>query len=401
MSDSNTALKTFKYRLYPTASQDRQMVAILDVCRSVYNMCLAERKCAWKLEHRKVTKSDQEKTAIHYRKTFPQAQVMFSQTLQTVVDDLDKAFAAFFRRVKAGETPGYPRFKGREHFHSFAFKQFGVGAKLDGRRLKLYGIGRVAVRWHRPLEGRVKTVRIVRKAGRWYACFACDVKAAPPLPKTGRVVGIDLGISALLTTSHGDKVANPAYYRAAQQDLRRRQRKLARAKRGSKNRRKALLRVQRQHEYIKNQREDCLHKLSTALVRAYDGIALEDLYIRNMVRNKHLSKSILDSGWYTFRQFLTYKAAKAGRVVVVVNPAYTSQDCSTQGCDYRHTALTLTDRAWECPNCGTRHDRDVNAAINILRLAGWDTPVPDNVDPLPAPLGTGKIMRQPSEAAPL
>ena len=384
MTDSITSLKTFKYRLYPTPAQERQLFQVLAVCRSFYNMCLAERKWAYKLEKRAVTKSDQEKTASQYRRTFPQAQSVYAQSLQTVVDDLDKAFKAFFRRVRAGEKPGYPRFKGRNHFHSFAFKQFGVGARLDGRRLKLYGIGRVRVRWHRPLEGKVKTVRIVHKAGRWYACFACEMRQAPPLPTTGRVVGVDVGLSTLLTTSDGDKVGNPAYYRAAQAELRRQQRKLARARRGSKNRRKVLLRVQRQHDHIRHQREDFLHKLSTTLVREYDGIALEDLRIQNMVRNKHLSKSILDSGWHTFRQFLTIKAASAGRVVVMVNPAYTSQDCSTPACGYRNTMLTLTDREWVCSNCGTRHDRDVNAAINILRLAGWDAPVPDNVDPLPS-----------------
>jgi putative transposase len=378
----NTHLKTFQYRLYPTPVQERCMFGVLDVCRSYYNMCLAERKWAWKLEQRSVSKNDQVKQARLYRQTFPQAKAVFSQTLQSVAIDVSKAFDAFFRRVKAKAKPGYPRFKGRNHFHSFNFPQYGVGATVDGRRLKLYGIGRVRVRWHRPLEGKAKTVRIVHKAGRWYACFACEVKATPPLPKTGRVMGVDVGISALLTTSEGDKVANPTYYRAAQTKLRLLQRKLARAKRGSKNRRKALLRVQRQHDHINHQREDFLHKLSTTLVRQYDGIALEDLRIRNMVRNKHLSKSILDSGWSTFRQFLTYKAAKAGRVIVVVNPAYTSQDCSTPACGYRNTALTLTDRAWRCPKCGMCHDRDVNAARNILRLAGWDAPVPDNVDPL-------------------
>ena len=382
MSNPNTHLKTFKYRLYPTPAQERQMVAVLDVCRSFYNMCLAERQWTWKLQQRGIGKNEQVKQARLYRQTFPQAKAVFSQTLQSVAIDVSKAFDAFFRRVKVKAKPGYPRFKGRNHFHSFNFPQYGVGAKVDGRRLKLFGIGRVAVRWHRPLEGTVKTVRIVHKAGRWYACFACEVKDTPPLPKANRVVGIDVGISALLTTSDGDKVANPNYYRAAQVKLRLLQRKLARAKRGSNNRRKALLRVQRQHEHVANQREDFLHKLSTELVRSYDGIALEDLRIKNMVRNKHLSKSILDSGWYTFRQFLTYKAAKAGRVIVVVNPAYTSQDCSTPGCGYRNTALTLADREWTCPKCGTRHDRDVNSAINILRLAGWDVPVPDNVAPL-------------------
>lgn len=370
------ALRTYKYRLYPTPAQEQQMFQVLNVCCNWYNMCLAERKWAYELEGRSVTKSQQERTGIEYRKTFPQAQAVFSQTMQTVCDDVDKAYQAFFRRVKAGETPGYPRFKGRDRFHSFAFKQYGSGAKIDGRRLKLYGIGRVPVRWHRPIEGTIKTVRIVLKAGKWYACFACEVPESEPLPAAGRVVGIDVGISALVTTSDGEKVENPKFYREAQAELRRRQRKLARAKRGSKNRRKAKRQVQRWHEHVANQRRDFAHKLSTELVRYYDGIALEDLRVSNMARNKHLSKSILDSGWSMFRQFLTYKAESAGRAVAFVDPVYTSKTCSCCGAIFEH--LTLSDRWVNC-DCGLSMDRDHNAAVNILRKAGWDTPVSLNV----------------------
>lgn len=372
-------LRTYQYRLYPTPAQEHRMFQVLNVCRHWYNMCLAERKWAWELEGRSVTKAQQERTGIAYRKTFPQAQIVFSQTMQTVCDDVDKAFQAFFRRVKAGEKAGYPRFKGRDRFRSFAFKQYGVGAKLDGRRLKLYSIGRVAVRWHRPIDGTVKTVRIVHKAGKWYVCFACEVAESVPLPTTERVVGIDVGISALVTTSNGDKVENPTFYRKAQAELRRRQRRLARAKRGGTNRRKKLLAVQRQHEHVANQRRDFAHKLSTELVRHYNGIALEDLRVRNLVRNHRLSKRILDSGWSTFRQILTYKAESAGRLVAFVDPAYTSKTCSCCGKIFEH--LTLSDRWVEC-DCGLSLDRDHNAAINILRRAGWDTPVPDNVEHL-------------------
>ena len=369
-------LKAFKYRLYPTPAQERQMFQVLNVCRHWYNMCLAERKYAYELEGHRVSKSQQERRAIQYRKTFPQAQIVFSQTMQTVCDDLDKAFQAFFRRVKAGVAPGYPRFKGHEHFHSFAFKQFGVGSRLDGRRLKLYGIGRVAVRWHRPLEGAVKTVRIVHKAGCWYACFTCEVEAPDHLAKSGEMVGIDVGVSALATLSNGVKVENPNYYRVAQKKLRVLQRKLARAKRGSNNRRKALLRVQRQQEHVTNQRKDYLNKLAHDLVQQYDKIALEDLQIANMVRNHHLSKCILDSGWGYFRQQLTIKAASAGRELVFVNPAYTSKCCSN--CNALFQDFDLSTRWVEC-DCGLSLDRDHNAALNILKRTGWDTPVPENV----------------------
>ncbi len=328
--------------------------------------------------------------AIRYRQTFPQARSVFSQTLQTVADDVDKAFKAFFRRVRAGEKPGYPRFKSRNRFHSFAFKQFGVGARLDSRRLKLFGIGRVGVRWHRPIEGKIKTVRIVHKAGRWYACFVCDVPDKPPLPKTGQTIGIDLGISALLTTSQGEKVEHPQFYRAAERKLRLLQRSLARKKKGGQNRRKALLRVQRQHEHVKNQRSDFAHKLSYTLVQHFDLIACEDLKISNMVRNHHLSKSILDAGWGIFKQLLTNKAVDAGRQVAFVDPAYTSRCCSKCGTLFQD--FDLATRWVECA-CGLSLDRDHNAAINILKRAGWDTSVQPNVAPLPEPHGKGKRKR--------
>lgn len=372
-------IRTYKYRLYPSRSQETNLWRVLDACRGLYNMALAERKHAYQLERRSVSKAELYELAKHYRQTFPYADQMYSQTAQSVIEQLDLAFQAFFRRVKAGEKPGYPRFKGRGRYNSFLFKQFGHGARLDGRRLKLYGIGRVRVRWHRPLEGTVKTVRIQHKAGRWYACFACEMPEPEPLPKTGRTVGIDVGISALLTTSDGEKVANPAFYRAGQRRLRILQRKLARAKRGSRNHQKALRAVQRQQAHVANQRRDYLHKLSADLVRSFDRIAMEDLRVHNMVRNHHLSKSILDSGWATFRRYLTYKAESAGREVAFVDPAYTSRCCSNCGVVFQDFDLSTR---WVTCACGLSLDRDHNAALNILRRAGWDTPVPDNVAPL-------------------
>jgi len=233
------------------------------------------------------------------------------------------------------------------------------------------------VRWHRPMEGTIRTVRIVCKAGQWCACFTCEVESQPELPKTGRCIGIDVGISALLTTSDGEKVENPKHYRLAQAKLRRVQRSLARKKKGSKNRRKALLTVQRQQMHTANQRRDLLHKLTTALVQACDGVALEDLSIRSMVRNRHLSKSILDSGWGLFKQYLTYTAASAGRAIRLVNPACTSRTCSC--CGELFQDFDLSTRWVECA-CGLSLDRDHNAAISILNRAGWDAPAIANVD---------------------
>lgn len=357
-------LKTYQYRLYPTKSQARLFESTLETCRRFYNDCLAERKEAYEQEKRTVSKFAQLRRVKTLKRTNPYAATVHSHILQVVVSDLDKAFQAFFRRVKAGEKPGYPRFKGRNRFDSFGFKEYGNGFRLDGRRLKLSGIGRVAVRWHRDLEGQIKTARVIRKAGHWYVSFACEVEQPEPLPSTGQSVGVDVGVASLVTLSDGTKVDNPKWYRASQAKLRIAQRRVARRKKGGKNRRKAVLQLQRLHVHTQNQRRDFLNKLAHGLVQANDVIAVEDLQIQNMVRNKHLSKSILDSGWGYFRQRLAAKAVEAGRVVVAVNPAYTSKTCSGCGTVFEH--LTLSDRWVECA-CGLSLDRDHNAALNIQR----------------------------------
>jgi len=288
---------------------------------------------------------------------------------------LDSAFAAFFRRVQAGETPGYPRFKSRNRWHSFGFKEHGNGFRVDGRRLKLSGIGRIAVRWHRHLSGQIKTLRISKQAGKWYACFSCVVDAPTPLVPTGKDVRIDVGLANLITTSDGEHVAHPRFYRNAQRTLRVCQRRVARRVKGSSGRRKAVVLLQAQHARISNQRKDYLNKLAHDLVGRHDKIALEDLTITRMVHGT-LAKSILDAGWGYLVQRLTHKAASAGRVVVLVDPRYTSKTCS--GCRQIFAGLTLKDRWVDCA-CGLSLDRDHNAAINILNRGGqlrWSSSSP-------------------------
>ena len=361
------AIRTFQYRLYPTQSQKKALQLQLDVSRHVYNMALEERKLAWELEEKSVGKREGYLLAKQYKKTFPQSKTVHSHVLQVAIEDLDKAYQSFFRRVKAGEEPGYPRFKSCKRWHSIGFKQYGNGFKVDGRRLKVSGVGRIKVRWHRPYQGEIKTCRIVRKAGRWYVSLLCEVPEPVPLPKTGCVVGIDMGINALITTSEGEQIHNPRWYREAQSELRRKQRRLQRAQKGSNQRKKKLLDVQRQHEHVKNQRKDFFDKLVYDLVQTYDVIVIEDLKIKNMVKNRHLSKSILDAGWGYFKQRLIDKAADAGRKVVLVDPAYTSKTCSNCGAIFE--GLTLAHRWVEC-KCGLSLDRDHNAALNVLKRAG-------------------------------
>lgn len=358
--------KAFLYRLYPSRTQERLLDSTLETCRRFYNDCLAERKTAWEEEQRSVGKVEQLRQVKERKATNPWAKDIHSHVLQTVVGDLDKAFDAFFRRVKAGATAGYPRFKGRNRWRSFGLKEYGNGFKLDGRRLKLSGIGRVRVRWHRPIEGQIKTLRISKKAGKWYASFSCVIDEPTRLPQTGKDVGIDVGLSALITTSEGDKKEHPRFYRNAQRALRVAQRRVARRKKGGSNRRVAVAQLQRQHERIANARKDFLNKLANDLVQRYDRIALEDLVITRMVHG-NLAKSILDAGWGYLVQRLTHKAANAGRVVVLVDPGYTSKTCSQCGATFE--GLTLKDR-WVTCACGLSLDRDHNAAINILKRAG-------------------------------
>jgi putative transposase len=359
-------LQTFKYRLYPTAAQERALGLCLNAARGWYNMCVAERTCSYALEGRSVGLYEQLRLVKHYKAAFRQFKNVHSHILQVATADCDKAYQAFFRRVKAGETPGYPRFKGKQHFDSFGFKAYGNGFKLDGRRLKISSVGRIPLRWHRPIEGKIKTVRIRRTAGKWYACFSCEASDPVPLEATGLQVGIDLNVENLLSDSEGKRIETPGQYRKAQAELRIAQRSLQRKKRGSKNRRKALRQVQRLQEHTKNQRQDLLNKIAHDYTQRYDLIALEDLRITNLVRNRHLSKSILDQGWGYFRQRMTAKAANAGRQIVLVDPAYTSKTCSC--CGQRFQAFDLSTR-WVTCDCGLSLARDHNAAINILKRA--------------------------------
>lgn len=358
-------INTFQYRLYPTSSQRKLMDSTIETCRRFYNDCLAERKEAYEERKESIGKFSQLRKVKTLKETNPYAEKIHSHVLQVTVSDLDKAFQAFFRRVKAGEKAGYPRFKGGDRFDSFGFKEYGNGFKVDGRRLKLSGIGRVAIRWHRPIKGEIKTLRISRKAGKWYASFACETEVNH-LPATGHAVGVDVGISSLIATSDGELVENPKWYREGQAKLRILQRTVTRRKKGGSNRRKAVCALQVHHEFITNQRKDFLNKLANRLITNNDLIAIEDLRIQNMVKNHNLSKSILDGGWGYFAQRLFDKAVEAGRELVRVNPANTSKTCS--GCGAIFENLDLSVRWIDC-NCGLSINRDINAAINILKRA--------------------------------
>ena len=290
-----------------------------------------------------------------------------AQVLQDVILRIDRAFKAFFRRVKAGEKPGYPRFKGRNHSQSFTYPQVGAhgGTQRDNSFLVLSKIGRVAVRWSRPLEGTPKTVTISKEPDGWYVCFACADVPVQPVPLTGEDTGIDVGLESFLTLASGEQMANPRHYRKAEQVLKRAQRRVSRRKKGSTRRRKAIRRLQRAHQKVARQRRDFHHKTALSLVQRYDTIFFEDLQVANLVQNHHLAKSISDAGWSQFCSILVFKAGNAGKQAVAVPPAYTSQMCS--GCGELVTK-GLSVRWHTCPHCGMSLHRDHNAALNILRV---------------------------------
>jgi putative transposase len=271
-------------------------------------------------------------------------------------------YQAFFRRLQRGEKAGFPRFQGRHRSHSFTYTEYGNGARLENGSLVLSKIGRLRVHWSRSIEGMPKTVTVSKEADGWYVAISCADGPVQPLPMTGQETGIDPGIEAFATLSDGTRILTPGYYRRAERYLAKRQRRIAKRKRGSHRRRKAVTLLAKAHQTVRRQRRDFHHKTALTLVRGNDVMYHEDLQVRNLVQNHHLAQSISDAGWRAFLSILTDKAACAGREVVAVNPAFTSQACS--GCGVI-VAKGLSVRRHSCPECGTELHRDHNAARNI------------------------------------
>ena len=363
---SESLRKAYKYKLKPTPAQERQLEEIVWACRRLYNTALAQRITLYRPRGVSLTRYEQEAELKDLRADLPDYAAIHSHVLQDVLARLDKTYQAFFRRVGAGKTPGFPRFQGSGRFNSITYKEYGNGATLDGIPdngfLVLSKIGRVVVRWSRPLAGAPKTVTISREADGWYVCISCVDVPVEPLPETGQETGIDLGIESFATLSDGTMIHNPRCYRRAERRLKTAQRRVARRKQGSHRRRKAVKLLAIAHQAVKRQRQDFQHKTALQLVREFDVIYHENLQVGNMLKNHHLAKSIADAGWSGFLNILNHKAACAGRSVVAVNPAYTSQTCS--GCGVI-VSKGLSVRWHACSKCGTSLHRDHNAAKNI------------------------------------
>jgi len=355
--------KAFFYRLYPSKLQAESLSHLLDIARAFYNAGLQERRDAWK-RGISLNYYDQANQLKEIRDINPDYALLNYSATQDVLRRLDKTFKSFFRRVKNGEKAGYPRFKGRDRFNSVTFPTYGDGIKLRDNRLYIQNVGLVKIKLHRPLEGEIDTVGIKRQCDKWYAVFSNSVDIEP-LPASDRQVGIDMGLESFAVTSDGEFIENPRYLREAEAALRKAQRKVSRRGKGSHNRRKAGKLLAKHHLKVSNQRKDFAHKFSRHIINTYGFIAVEDLQIKNMVRNHHLARSISDVAWGMALDFTAYKAEWAGRQFARVIPNGTSQDCSTCGAE---VPKSLSVRIHRCPNCGTVLPRDLNSSLNILAL---------------------------------
>lgn len=352
-----------KVRLLPTKAQQTTLETSLETCRILYNRLLAGRKEAYEQTGKWPSRYEQQALLPQWKKENPYLSLVYSQVIQEVGARVERSFQNFFRRVKSGtEKAGFPRFKGRGHYDSFTFPQSGFS--LGEKSVTLSKIGVIKAKIHRRIAGKLKNCTIRRQNGKWYACFAIEFEASP-LPKTGESVGIDVGLASFATLSNGETIENPRFYRSDEKALAKAQRRMAKFRRGTPERRKARRVVARIHERIRNRRHNFVHQQARKIANRFDTIVVEKLNVKGMVKNGHLSKSISDAAWSHFRAVLAHKAASAGRQYAQVNPAYTSADCS--GCGLR-SKKRLSERWHFCPVCGTSLDRDHNAALNILRL---------------------------------
>jgi len=359
------AYKAYRFRLWTNANQERELSIMLETHRRLYNDALAQRQ--WFYDEWQMSRSYEDQSG--WFKEEREKNVWFARlnftSAQGTLRRLDKAFSNFFRRVKAGEAPGYPRFKGADRFNSILFPKHGNGIKFTGNRLRVQYVGTIRVCLHREVEGTIKTISLKREGDKWFVAVTCEV---PEPPKVGNIlpaVGIDVGLTHFATTSEGEKIENPHFLKDALPELRRAQRGLSRKKKGGRNRKKAKRRVRRLHARVANLRHEHRHKVSNDLISSYGKIAVERLNVQGMVRNPRLARAISDVGWSAFVAVLTHKAERAGGEVKQVSPNYTSQECSACGVN---VPKDLHVRVHRC-GCGLVLDRDHNAAINILNRA--------------------------------
>jgi putative transposase len=355
-------MKAYKFKLKVSKTIKRKLEETLSVCCEIYNAALQERRDAWQLNRISINYHAQSAQLPEIKLIRDDVNGIYSQILQDVLRRVSKTFDAFFARVMRGDKAGFPRFKSVSRFDSFCFPQSGF--KLVGDKLTLSKIGSLKLRLSRTIEGRVKTCTIKREASGWFVIFTAE-DAPKLLPKTGKQIGLDVGIESFVTLSDGSAIDNFKYYETSVKQLRRAQRRVSRRKKGSKGRIKAIVFLQKIHEKIHRQRTDFQHKISTNLVKEFDLIAVEALNIKGMSRGI-LSKQIYDVAWRSFFSKLKYKAENAGRELIEVNPSGTSQTCVCGATVKKDLSVR-----WHCCKvCGLSEHRDSVSAKIILSRAG-------------------------------
>lgn len=357
--------RAYKFRLWTNTNQERELSILLETHRHLYNGALAQRE--WFYNEWQISRTYQDQSGWYkdQRKTNHWFAAINFSSAQATLRRLDKAFANFFRRVKDGQEPGYPRFKSAERFNSILYPSHGDGIRLRGNRIRIQRVGTVRVRLHREVEGTIKTLSIKRESTKWFVVVTSEM---PDPGKVGNVlpaIGLDVGLTHFATLSNGEQIVNPRFLNAELPELRRAQRSLARKKLRGRNRTKQRRKVSHLHVRVANLRHEHQHKVSNDLISRYGKVAVESLNVRGMVRNRRLARAISDVGWSSFIEVLTHKAERAGGEVKQVCPNYTSQNCSACG---ENVPKTLAVRVHRC-GCGLVLDRDENAARNILERA--------------------------------
>jgi putative transposase len=394
-------IRAYKFRLRPTVRQEQALREMLADHCSLYNGALQERRDGYRHSSKTSIRYGQQSAQLKEIRTFdPERQGRWSfSSQQATLRRLNKAFGAFFRRVKAGQTPGYPRFKGVGHFDTVEFPKDGDGCRWDSTphdtqtRVRLQGVGHVRVHQHRPVRGRVKTISVKRDGKHWYVILACDNVPAEPLPATGSVVGIDMGVTHFLTTSNGEHVENPRFLESSAAELAKAQQHLStfpkRTRRRTKKHRAAARKVAKLHAKIRRQRLDHHHKRANELIRDHDVIAHEKLNTAGMTKTPAprpdpeqagaflpngaaakagLNRSILDAGWGLFFGILAQKAESAARRVIPVDARNTSRTCPE--CGHVTKENRVTQAKFECTACGLVENADRVGALNVLHRAG-------------------------------
>ena len=355
-------MKAYKYKLKPSAKIIATFESWLALLCELYNAALQERRDAYRINHLSINYTAQANQLPEIKKDRPEFARIHSQVIQNALKRVESAFDGFFGRVKEGKRAGFPRFRSGSRYDSFTYPQSGFS--LKGGKLRLSKIGKVNVHLSRPIEVEIKTCAIKREADGWYVIFAVEEpkKEIEPAPKES--VGVDVGIESFATLSDDEAapIDNPQYFRSAEGDLKKAQRRVSRRVKGSNRRKKAVRLLAKKHLKVKRQRRDFHFKEALKLVLKYQSITVEDLNIRGMVKNHHLAKSISDAGWGQFIMIVINKAEEAGRTVIKVNPSYTSQDCS--GCGHRNR-IRLATRIYRCSGCGLVIHRDRNGAKRI------------------------------------